>query len=340
MRVAVVHNAVADNAAPEQRDVLLQAAAVREALVEMGHDVVALTCELDLAAARSHLELARPDLVFNLVESLDGRDCLVHLFPALLDAMKLPYTGCSSWALLTTTHKITAKIQLHAAGLPTPAWCGPYPSEPMPQFGNPPRIEFHTDGRWIVKSLWEHASFGLEEDGIVRAASLDALDAVMKRRAPHLGGACFAERFVDGREFNLSLLADDGGPRVLPVAEIIFDGYGEDRARIVGYRAKWQDDSFEYHHTPRRFGLRPSEGGLQEQLEDLAVRCWQLFGLSGYARVDFRVDSDGCPWILEVNANPCLSPDAGFAAALEQAGISLAEAVEHILVDAGRRQKR
>jgi D-alanine-D-alanine ligase len=70
------------------------------------------------------------------------------------------------------------------------------------------------------------------------------------------------------------------------------------------------------------------------QLAYLARECWHGFGLRGYARVDFRVDQEGNPWILEINANPCLSPDAGFAAALERAGISFPQAVERLLDDA------
>jgi D-alanine-D-alanine ligase len=70
------------------------------------------------------------------------------------------------------------------------------------------------------------------------------------------------------------------------------------------------------------------------RLEQMAKKCWQVFGLGGYARIDFRVDADGQPWILEINANPCLSPDAGFAAAVKQSGLTFAEAVGRILSDA------
>jgi D-alanine-D-alanine ligase len=124
---------------------------------------------------------------------------------------------------------------------------------------------------------------------------------------------------------------------VLAPAEIIFEGYAENRLRIVGYRAKWDAASFEFNHTPRRFDFPPQEAPLLAELRSLALRCWQLFGLNGYARVDVRVDADGQPWILEINANPCLSPDAGFAAALDASGIPFTDAVARILADARRR---
>ena len=103
---------------------------------------------------------------------------------------------------------------------------------------------------------------------------------------------------------------------------------------MVGYRAKWDEGSYEYHHTPRRFDFPAADVPLLDGLRDLARRCWPLFGLAGYARVDFRVDAAGRPWILEINTNPCIAPDAGFTAALAQAGIGYAEAVGRILADA------
>ena len=137
----------------------------------------------------------------------------------------------------------------------------------------------------------------------------------MSRLQEKQGGECFAEAYIDGREFNLSLLASKAGPQVLPPAEIRFEDYPEGKTRIVGYRAKWHESSFEYLHTVRSFEFPPEDDELLSRLKDLAVRCWSLFDLRGYARVDFRVDRDGRPWVLEVNVNPCLSPDAGFFAA-------------------------
>ena len=96
-------------------------------------------------------------------------------------------------------------------------------------------------------------------------------------------------------------------------------GLGRGRPRIVGYDAKWTSDSEAYVGTPRRFGLENDEPALAAELVKLAKSCWDLFGLAGYARVDFRVDREGKPTILEVNVNPCLNPDAGFAAAAAQA---------------------
>lgn len=216
------------------------------------------------------------------------------------------------------------------AELPTAAELAPPPPTHLPQ-GLLPR-------RFLLKSAWSHASAGLVESlRVVQttgdvASLLDELDEHARRtRQPW-----FAEEYIDGREFNVALIATAHGPVVFPLAEIDFSAFPPEKLRIVGYRAKWDADSFEYHATPRRFTFSPQDAGLLRRLRELAVRCWDLFQLRGCARVDFRVDQAGNPWILEINANPCISPDAGFAAAAAQAGWSYDDIVTALVEDALR----
>ncbi len=328
MKVAVVHNRVTAQDSPDARDVLIQADAVSGALVSLGHEVAILSCSLDLEKMQLSLRETEPDLVFNLVEELDGHGRLIHLFPSLLDSLKLPYTGPPSDAVFLTSHKTMAKQLMRSAGLPTPAWVGPYPSAgPLSAVKDEASI-------WIIKSLWEHASVGLDAGSVVNTGSTEILSSEMRKRCVSLGGSCFAEEFIDGREFNLSVLAGEHGPEILPPAEIIFEGFEPDMVRIVDYQAKWEEDSFTYHHTPRRFDFSAADLVLLDQLRDIARRCWDAFGLAGYVRVDFRVDRGGHPYILEINSSPCLSPDAGFAAAVERAGMGFDQAVARIVADA------
>ena len=338
MRVAVVYNAVAKESSLDESDVLIQVDAVEQALKQSGHRVVSLACGLNLSAVQNRLMKIQPDIVFNLVESLNGQDRLSHILPALLDSMGMPYSGSKSEALHFTSDKILAKLWMVEANLPTPPWLGPYPPNGpfLTKHLEAARAAFRAQSgmRWLIKSLWQHASSGLHEDELILGENADLIQTQLPKRAAQLGGACFAEAFIDGREFNLSLLADSHGPQVLPPAEIIFDDYPDDKLHIVGYRAKWEKDSYEYNHTPRRFDFPPQDAELLMRLDHMAKRCWQHFGLGGYARVDFRVDTDGQPWILEINTNPCLSPDAGFAAAVHQSGLTFAEAVDRILSDA------
>jgi D-alanine-D-alanine ligase len=334
MKVFVVHHAVDKDSGPDERDVIVQAEAVRQALRQLGHETALAACDLNLDEMRRQIQTLAPDLVFNLVESLEGQGRLIHLFPFMLDSLGIPYTGAPAEAVYSTSHKLVAKQHMAASGLPTAPWLGPCPPFAPLAGEDLPSSDFKKAETWIIKSIWEHASLGLDGQGLLRPQSLTELYEVMRRRAGDLGGSCFAEKFIDGREFNLSLLAGPAGPEVLPPAEIVFEGYGQDQPRIVCYRAKWDETSYEYHHTPRRFGFPDHDEDLLSELKAAALRCWHLFGLRGYARVDFRVDADGRPWILEVNTNPCLSPDAGFAAALEAAGLDYTNAVDRIIADA------
>ncbi|MBK7406412.1 MAG: GNAT family N-acetyltransferase [Phycisphaerales bacterium] len=104
----------------------------------------------------------------------------------------------------------------------------------------------------------------------------------------------------------------------------------------MGFRAKWEPDSFEYAHTIRRFDLSPADGPLLRRLGEVALQCWDVFELRGYARVDFRVDPSGRPWVLEVNANPCIAPDAGFMESAKRAGLRPEEVLARILEAAVR----
>ncbi len=119
-------------------------------------------------------------------------------------------------------------------------------------------------------------------------------------------------------------------------AEIRFLGYPQEKPRFVGYNAKWDESSFEYRSTPRSFDFGPEDAPLLADLARLSAECWEIFGLRGYARVDFRVDAGGRPWVLEVNTNPCLSPDAGFMAAAGRAGLSGDDVVRRIVEDSWR----
>lgn len=318
-QVVVLHGAVPDGAPPDRTDTLVQAASVTEALEALGHTVDRVSLTLDLAAVERELRSIGPGFVFNLVEDIDGHDNLLPLGPMLLDSMRIPYTGCAARALHASTDKLTAKRLMRSACIPTPAWIETPGATPAPSIG-----------RYIVKSATEHASFAIDAGSVVAAGDING--AIRARRARH-GGTWFAEAFIDGREFNLSLLGGDGRPLVLPPAEIGFVDFPADQPRIVGYAAKWDEASPLYAKTVRRLDFGAADTGLLRHLSEIARDCWHAFGLAGYARVDFRVDADGKPWVLEINANPCLSPNAGFVAAAERAGLGFVDIIARIVAD-------
>jgi D-alanine-D-alanine ligase len=329
MKVAILHNAVADSDSAADRDVLVQVSAVDQALRGLGHATRSIPCTLNLELVEESLTMDKPEVVFNLVESLGGSDRLAHLAAVLLEDLELPFTGAPAATWHLTNNKPAAKAKLRANGLPTPDW--------MPMCD-------HADGAlappYIIKAVWEHASLGLDDHALITGGDGSTVCEQIASRARQLGQACFAEQFVDGREFNLSLIAEGDSARVLPPAEIDFSGFPPGKPRIVGYAAKWEEQTFEFANTPRKFDFPEADHPLLDWLRTLALECWRLFSLAGYARVDFRVDRQGQPWILEINANPCLSPDAGFAAALARSNLPLERAIEWILEDAVRRKKK
>ena len=333
MHIAFLYNEAAEDPAHTADDNVPARSPVVAALRRLGHTVTPIACTLDLAAVRNEIDRFKPDIAFNRVESLGGSDAMIAAVTMLLDTRGIPYTGCRTESLVATASKLNVKRRLVRAGLPTPEWivgdfgfrisdCG------LKDCLDNPQSEIR-NSRFILKSVYEHASFEIDDASVVEAADRREIAWLVDERTSDSGRPCFAERFIDGREFNLSLLGDE--PQILPPAEIDFSAFPEDKPRIVGYGAKWNAGSFEYCNTRRRFDFPPADIPLLRRLSELAVECWRLFDLCGYARVDFRCDEAGQPWILEINANPCLSPSSGFAAALERGGIGYDGGFQRIL---------
>ncbi|NCD25577.1 MAG: D-alanine--D-alanine ligase [Deltaproteobacteria bacterium] len=320
-RVAVVREAVTAQAGPDAQDTLIQAEAVCRALsratcaeIELGDSLPALETDLRRFA---------PDVVFNLVESHDGQTTLACVAPALYRRLGLPFTGNEEAALLLAGDKAAAARIMNASGILTP---------PGLCLGDVSRGGFPGPGTYIVKSRFEDASVGLDENCVVAVRTASELVQTMRALAPAMGGDCVAEKYVDGREFNLALL---GGPGkrvcVLPVAEMLFDP-AMAGPRILHYAAKWHEGSPAWAASSRAFGL--ADNDLIQGMIRAGLRCWDVFGLAGYARVDFRVAASGEIHVIDINPNPCLSPDAGFAAAGERCGMDYAELIEILVAEA------
>jgi D-alanine-D-alanine ligase len=182
--------------------------------------------------------------------------------------------------------------------------------------------------KYIIKPIWEDGSLGITSDSVFECkpgfeAKLKGLD----------DAHWFIEDFIDGREFNISLLAGKDGPEVLPPAEIVFVNYDESRPRIIDFKAKWEIDSFEYINTVREFPGNKINNHLATNLKEAALACWHLFSLKGYARVDVRTDNNDNVFVIEINGNPCISPDGGFVAATREAGYPFTEVLQRIIND-------
>ncbi len=314
MKILVLHSDIAANAPPEELDTLIAAQAVAEALAGRGHAVEQAAFREETLKAL----LARtvPDIVFNLVEGVHGQGKLAPLAPRMLAELGARFTGVDARAMAVTNDKPLTKTLLREAGLATPGWAVP------------PDWAGLDGGKWIVKSVLEDASLGLDDGCVVQGRDVLARAAAC---AAKFGGAWFAERYVEGREFNIAVLGSRDDWRVLPMAEMRFEQWPAGKPRIVGYDAKWEEDSSGWRGTVRAFGVEREEPELAARLRAACDRVWTRFGLSGFVRVDFRVGDDGMPQILEINANPCISPDAGFAAAAAEAGMDYPALIEAII---------
>ncbi len=323
-KIVILHSDISTDAAEDELDCLIQAEAISAALRQLDYNPVLIPFSLDLNKTIKKLQSSKPQAVFNIVETLDSKGSLIYFAPAILDTLQIPYTGCGTRAVFQTSYKPLAKKIMHHAGIPAPDW--------IEQDGSGCRDE--NAQTYLIKSSWEHASIGLDEDSLISYTSKSKILKEMNRRKEKLGGSCYAEAYIDGREFNVALISGKKGVKVLPIAEMLFRDYAPDKLKIVDYKAKWDADSFEYNNTIRKFNFQKKDAGLISSLCEISLRCWDLFSLRGYARVDFRVDNNGKPWVLEINTNPCLSPDAGFAAALMQAKIKYHEAIGLIIDNA------
>jgi D-alanine-D-alanine ligase len=305
MRVLVLTSPADTSDRPDNADTFIQAEEIAARLRELGHET--LTAPYPYGHDFSSFIEFEPQLVFNLVEDLPEGPDQLHSVTRFLEQRDIAYTGAATEPLRLLGNKPVMKAKLRTAGLPVPAGLG----------------EAGAAARYIVKSAVEHASLGLSAANVVNGTGAALL--VIAEREAEFGGQWFAEAYIDGREFNVALL--DG--EVLPIAEILFTDHAGDTPRIVGYAEKWETGSAAFASTPRTFP--PREELLFSELTRLARAAWDLFALSGYARVDFRVDPAGQPYILEVNANPCLASDAGFCAAAAEQGLTQSDVVARLL---------
>lgn len=314
-KIVILHNQICNNT-PDEIDVLSQRDLVQDACIQLGFDVLCLTVGDDIQNDIRAVALENPDMVFNLVESTWGKGELIYFAPAILNSLKIPYTGVSLDALFVTTNKVLAKKMMQLNHLPTADF-----------FAMDDLDQLDPKKTYIAKPIWEEASLGISSDYIFNTTETDKLKMISHLSSRHY----FIETFIEGREFNVSILANKNLGEVLPPAEMIFSSYFDDKPKIVGYKAKWDPTCEEYKQTNRVFGTLENNPVLKDTLIEICARSWNIFNLKGYARIDFRVDEKDNVYILEINGNPCIAEDSGFIAATRQAGYSVETIISRII---------
>jgi D-alanine-D-alanine ligase len=311
----ILHNPVNNTSKEDELDVLNQAILIETALAELGYGSQRAVFDLNTSSLINLIKNSNISVVFNLVETVNGSGRFSFVAPAMLELFKVPFTGSGAEAISMTTDKIICKTILSFNKIITPSWAK-YLSD------------IDLEKYYIIKPVSEDGSVGIDDALIVRGDEI--------REIPE---GYFAEEYIHGREFNISIIGGKAGCQVLPPAEMCFsDSYYETKPRILGYRAKWDETSMEYQNTTRSFRFGVEDSGLIAELKEIAGKCWKIFGLKGYARVDVRVGTDNLPRVIEINANPCIAPDSGFVAACNEAGLISAEIINRIIVDAKRNE--
>jgi D-alanine-D-alanine ligase len=329
MTVGIVHNRPIPTGEPNwesSADVLVQVEAIEASLAEMGHRPVRIPFGRDLADFVEQIRKENAACVFNLCESVDDDPLFIGHPAAVLELLGVPFTGSSSLALALSTDKFIVKRLLQASSILTPGFFLYQGGELL----KPPELTYPV----ILKPRCQDASIGIDQESI----AVHAKQLLLKLPEFHARyGPLLVEEYLSGREFNISLVGYPS-PKVMPLAEIDFSSLPVDLYPIVGYRAKWDTDSPEYQQTKRLFPHDLSTH-LQRTMRRTARECFQLFGLRDYGRVDMRLDERGRLHVLEVNANPCLSPDAGFAAAVAKEGLGYTDMIRALLEFAEMRIK-
>jgi D-alanine-D-alanine ligase len=315
-KVLILYSEIYADSDKDELDVLEQVDVVRDALKEKGYEVQQMSVSLKLDELVKKLEEIKPDVIFNLVETIQKTGEILYIVPALFHHLRIPYTGAPIEALFITTSKVLTKKVMRWNGIPTADWIE--------------MDELHLinpEKRYILKPIWEDGSLGIEEENVFYGndkAYINGLSKYSKRKY-------FIEEYIDGREFNISVWEGVSEPDVLPHAEMQFIDYPEGKPKIMGFTGKWIEDAFEYDNTARTFEIKKEDEDLHKRIDKIARDCWKVFQLQGYSRVDMRVDDKGNIYVLEVNANPCIAENSGFYAASLKAGYSFSDVVHRIV---------
>ena len=294
-------------------------------LTAMGHEVQALGVHDDLGDIRRASSDWKPHIAFNLLEGFDDITIFDQNVVSHLELLKLSYTGCNPRGLLLARDKSLSKKLLAYHRIPMPE------SEVF-RSGRPIRRPKRLQFPLIVKSLTQEASIGISQASVVDS------DEKLKERVTFIhesiGTAALVEQYIEGREIYVGVLGNQT-LQALPVWELFFTNMPEGAKRIATDRVKW---SVKYQ---KKYGidsgpakdLTDAVGG---QIQHLCKRAYRALELSGYARIDLRLDEAGRLWVLEANPNPQIARGEDFAASAEKVGLTY-EAVLQRIINLGLR---
>ena len=289
-------------------------------LQELGHEVRALGVQDELHPIRDAVEEFKPDIAFNLLEEFQGNVLYDQNVVSLLELLRVPYTGCNPRGLIISREKALSKKLLVYHRIRVPA----FHAFPMGlKVKRPRQLAFPL----IVKSLTEHASLGISKASIVHDDS--ELSERVKFVHRRIKTDAIAEQFIEGREVYVSVLGNDR-LTALPARELVIESDHAGAPIIATEKVKHDLEYQERHGVDQKpaVDLPPP---VESALPHLSKRIYRILGLTGYARIDYRISPDGSIWCLEANPNPEISQGEEFASAALQAGISYPELLQRLV---------
>jgi D-alanine-D-alanine ligase len=285
-----------------------------------GHEVRPLGVEDELKPIRDEIESWKPDVVFNLLEQFHGEAVYDQNVASYLELLRVPYTGCNPRGLVLARGKDLSKKLLIYHRIPLPAFAV-FP--PRRKVRRPPRLGFPL----IVKSLNEDASYGISQASVV-----DSDEKLAERVTfihERIGTAAIAEHYIEGRELYVGVLGNER-LRVLPIWELEFGSLPQGARAIATEKAK-HNLEYQQRHDIVVGPAKDLAPQLVASIERAAKRIYRTLELDGYARIDFRLSSDGIPYYIEANPNPEIARVEEFASAALHAGIEYPELIQRIL---------
>jgi D-alanine-D-alanine ligase len=303
---------------------------MKEALQQKGYRVSVFNINGDIKRLIKFLEETRIDLVFNLCESLKGQAINEMHVAGIYELLNIPYTGAATLALGTCLNKVRTKVILAAHGIPTARHALYKRAEEINLDDLQLRFPL------IVKPSREDASIGIENSSVVRD-----IESLRQRTAFVLKTytqPALVEEYIEGRELNVAIIGNER-PMILPISEIDFSKLPPDYPKIVTYNAKWVEGTVEYIGT---VGTCPAKLApeIEHRVRDVAQRAYILMEIRDYARVDIRLDASNTPYVLEVNPNPDISQDTGFARSARAAGMDFEDMLTKIVETALERTRQ
>ena len=288
-------------------------------LQESGHEVEVLGVHDDLASIRRTIERFSPHIVFNLMEAFADVTTFDQNVVSYLELLRTPYTGCNPRGLIFARDKALSKRLLAYHRIRVPGFF-------VVRRGQKPRRPRRMAYPLIVKSMFFEASVGISQASVVENDE----QLVKRVQFVHesLGTAAIVEQFIDGRELYIGVIGNSR-LEVFPIWEMSFANTPGNRWRIATERVKWSEKYQKRHGVATDLAVLPAE--MADRIAHVAKRVYRALDLSGYARIDLRLDNQGEAYVLEANPNPNLSFGEDFAESAERSGLSFEELLDRIV---------